>query len=311
MTVTVRRFTQDQTSAWNAHNGTALNGHFLFDRGFMDYHADRFTDASLLIIRDDTLVATLPANVDGDTIHSHQGLTFGGLLTGRLSTDATLTLFEDCLNHYRQAGARKLIYKPVPSIYHRRPAEADLYCLFRVGAQLVRRDVTTTIDYRLPGELSSRRRRGVGKAQKAGLTVRTDSRWPEFWDILAQTLRERHGVAPVHTLPEIEMLAGRFPDNIKLFTAEQAGETVGGVVIFETADVAHAQYIASNRQGRDAGALDLLFSTLIQIYQPTKRYFDFGISTEEGGRVLNQGLLTQKEEFGGSAVMHDTYAIAL
>ncbi|MCJ2058673.1 GNAT family N-acetyltransferase [Methylobacterium sp. J-048] len=311
MTLSIRRFTQDQASAWNAHNRTAANGHFLFDRSFMDYHADRFTDASLLITREDTMLAALPANIDGDTIYSHQGLTFGGLLTARLSTDATLALFEDCLNHYRQTGARKLIYKPPPSIYHRRPAEADLYCLFRVGAQLVRRDVTTTIDYRLPGELSSRRRRGVGKAQKAGLTIRTDSRWPAFWDILAQTLQERHGVTPVHTLPEIEMLASRFPENIKLFTAEQEGATVAGVVIFETQDVAHAQYIASNRQGRDVGALDLLFSTLIKTYQPVKRYFDFGISTEEGGRVLNQGLLTQKEEFGGSAVMHDTYAVAL
>lgn len=311
MNVTIQRFTQDQTLAWNAHNCAALNGHFLFDRAFMDYHANRFTDASLLISRNDTLLAALPANIDDDTIYSHQGLTFGGLLTACLSIDATLALFEDCLDHYRQSGARKLIYKPVPSIYHRRPAEADLYCLFRVGAELVRRDVTTTIDYRLPGELSSRRRRGVAKAQKAGLIIRTDSRWPDFWDILGQMLGERHGVAPVHTLPEIEMLARRFPENIKLFTAEQESATVAGVVIFETPNVAHAQYIASNRQGRDVGALDFLFSTLIKTYQPTKRYFDFGISTEEGGQVLNQGLLTQKEEFGGSAVMHDTYAVAL
>lgn len=311
MSLSVRPFSPDQTAAWNTHNESALNGHFLFNRGFMGYHADRFRDASVMVFREDTLIATMPANVVGDTIYSHQGLTFGGLLTGRISTDATLTLFEDCLNHYRQFGARKLIYKPVPSIYHRRPAEADLYCLFRVGAQLIRRDVTTTIDYRLPGELSSRRRRGVGKAQKSGLSIRTDGQWPEFWDILSQTLQERHGVSPVHTLPEIEMLADRFPGNIKLFTVEQAGVTVAGVVIFETRDVAHAQYIASNRQGRDAGALDLLFSTLITTYQTAKRYFDFGISTEDDGRVLNQGLLIQKEEFGGSAVMQDTYAVTL
>lgn len=311
MTASIQRFTPDQSSAWNAHNRTAFNGHFLFDRGFMDYHADRFTDASLMIIRDDTLVATLPANIDGDTIYSHQGLTFGGFLASRLSTDVTLLLFEDCLNYYKEIGARKLVYKPVPSIYHSRPAEADLYCLFRFGAQLVRRDVTTTIDYRMPGELSSRRRRGVGKAQKAGLSIRSDSEWSAFWDILALTLQERHGVAPVHTLPEIEMLASRFPENIKLFTVEQGGATVAGVVIFETEEVAHAQYIASSRQGRDMGALDLLFSSIIKNYQVSKRYFDFGISTEEGGRILNQGLLIQKEEFGGSAVMQDTYAIAL
>jgi hypothetical protein len=311
MTLSTRRFTADQAPAWNAHNRAAVNGHFLFDRGFMGYHVARFPDASVMVFRDDVLIAALPANVDGETVYSHQGLTFGGLLTARVSTDTVLALFEGCLDHYRASGAAKLVYKPVPSIYHRMPAEADLYCLFRVGAQLVRRDVTTTIDYRQPGDLSSRRRRGVNKAQKAGLTIGPDGRWAAFWDILERTLRERHGVAPVHSLPEIEMLAARFPENIKLFTAEQGGAVVAGVVVFETQEVAHAQYIASSPQGRDAGALDLLFSSLIKTYQPSKRYFDFGISTEEGGRVLNQGLLTQKEEFGGSAVVQDTYVIAL
>ncbi|MCJ2099397.1 GNAT family N-acetyltransferase [Methylobacterium sp. E-046] len=311
MSLSVRPFSPDQTAAWNTHNESALNGHFLFDRGFMEYHADRFRDASVMVFREDTLIATMPANVVGDTVYSHQGLTFGGLLVGRTPTDVVVSIFEACLGFYADLGAKELVYKPSPPIYHRGLAQADLYGLFRTGARLTRRDVTTTIDYHNPGSLSSRRRRGVSKAQKLGLTAQQSDRWPEFWRILEQTLQERHGVAPVHALSEIEMLAARFPNNIKLFTAQQDADVVAGVVVFETPTVAHAQYIAASRSGRDVGALDLLFNWLIQTYQPSKGYFDFGISTEEGGRVLNQGLLTQKEEFGGSAVMHDTYTVAL
>ena len=40
-----------------------------------------------------------------------------------------------------------------------------------------------------------------------------------------------------------------------------------------------------------------------------ERYFDFGISNEQGGRKLNRGLIDQKEGFGARAVVHDHYAI--
>ena len=40
-----------------------------------------------------------------------------------------------------------------------------------------------------------------------------------------------------------------------------------------------------------------------------KTYFDFGISTEENGRVLNSGLIDQKEGFGARGVVHDHYEL--
>jgi hypothetical protein len=107
------------------------------------------------------------------------------------------------------------------------------------------------------------------------------------------------------------MLAQRFPNAIKLYLAQQNGHALAGVVMFETPTVAHAQYIAANPEGRDVGALDGLFDFLIQHYDGTHRFFDFGISNEDGGKILNEGLVTQKEEFGGSSVVHDVYEIAL
>ena len=42
------RYTADKEAEWNAFVAQSKNGTFLFDRGYMDYHSDRFTDHSLM-----------------------------------------------------------------------------------------------------------------------------------------------------------------------------------------------------------------------------------------------------------------------
>jgi hypothetical protein len=297
--------------AWNAFNKRARNGHFLFDRRFMDYHADRFADASLALFEGDEVVGLLPASRHGDEIVSHGGLTFGGLVIDRAGTAQAMAMLDDCARAWAAAGATSLTYKAMPAIYARAPAEEDRYWLFRRGAELVRRDVSAAIDYRARGAVSSRRGRGVRKAQTAGVRYERSSDWASYWALLTSVLEGRHGAAPVHSLAEIELLAGRFPDEIALFTASLDETLLAGVVMFRSAMVAHAQYIAVGEAGREAGALDGLFEHLIQLHAQDWRYFDFGISNTEQGRVLNEGLIRQKEEFGASAVVHDFYRLSI
>lgn len=309
--IEVRPFTADRTDIWNGFNAAAGNGHFLFDRGFMDYHADRFSDASLMLFADGALAGVLPANRNGQHVHSHQGLTFGGLVTRRASTPCTMAMLDACREWYSAAGASRWTYKALPPLYHDSPAEADRYWLTRNDAVLVRRDVTTAIDYRALPACSARRKRGVRRAARAGLRYGVSQQWGRFWTILAQVLGSRHGVNPVHSLAEITSLAARFPNRIGLYTAETAAGMLAGVVMFATPHVAHAQYIAASDEGKACGALDGLLDWLIERHRPTHRSFDFGISTFDDGRRLNTGLLTHKEEFGGGAVLHDTYELKL
>lgn len=113
----------------------------------MEYHRDRFQDASLLFFEDHNLLAVLPANRTGDQLVSHGGLTFGGVISGHeLGASVMLELFDVLLEQLRGQGVRTLLYKPVPHIYHRAPAEEDLYALFCSGARLVRRDLSSTLD---------------------------------------------------------------------------------------------------------------------------------------------------------------------
>jgi hypothetical protein len=124
-------------------------------------------------------------------------------------------------------------------------------------------------------------------------------------------LRRRHGTDPVHTPEEMELLAERFPENIKLYSARRDGEMLAGVLVYETPVVAHAQYIGGTEDGYELHALDGILDHLIRDVYAAKRWFDFGISTVDGGRVLNEGLSRNKESFGGRPVAYDTYELDL
>ena len=133
-----------------------------------------------------------------------------------------------------------------------------------------------------------------------------------YWEILTNVLQTHHQTKPVHTLSEILLLAKAFPEQIRLYTLHNDKGCLAGCVVFDCNATIHIQYIAANDEGRETGALDYLFDYLINHYKNLgKHYFDFGISTENGGHVLNEGLLFQKEGYGGRAICYDTYDIDL
>lgn len=288
----------------------------------MEYHSDRFEDASLLIYDDKKqLIGLLPANRsrrDAATVESHGGLTYGGLLLGDKAT-AMLTgkMLHVAAEYYLAQGYGQLAYKPTPYIYHRQPTEEPLYWLYRAGATLETRNVSTAVNLRDPLPLSELRERKYRKAQNACLQISrekcgalADEDYPVFWDLLTETLEQRHGVRPVHSLEEIKLLKSFFPNEIKLYTAERDGALLAGVLCFDCGNVVHAQYIAAGLEARACGALDMLLATLLQMYSD-RAYFDFGISNDpETGRI-NEGLIFQKEGFGGRAVCYDRYLVSL
>lgn len=297
---------------WDNFVRSSKNGTFLLERGYMDYHSDRFHDCSLLFKRRDKLYALLPACADGDVVASHAGLTYGGLVMGNRCTTAEICdLFTEMCASLRRQGMRELIYKPVPHIYHTLPAEEDLYALFRHNARLAARNVASVIfrDERI--KFRDIRKAGIRKALREGIKIRESDDFSEFWKILTLNLHTKYAASPVHSLSEISLLASRFPDNIKLFMAESEGEPRAGVVMFVSRNVAHTQYISASPDGKEAGALDLLFDHLINDRFKDKRYFDFGTSNEDGGRVLNEALIYQKEGFGGRAICYNTYSVNL
>jgi len=303
------RYTQEKAHEWNAFVAQSKNGTFLFDRRYMDYHADRFTDYSLMFYRQGALYALMPAHAEGDVLCSHRGLTYGGIImTEGALAERIQQLFRELNDYLRDHGFRKVVYKTIPHIYHRVPSEEDWFSLFSVcGAQLVDRSLSSAIDLSQPLKWRRDRRYGINKAFANGVQIGESNDWAGFWQVLEFNLMHKYGAKPVHTLWEIELLHSRFPDNIRLFTAVRDGQVLGGTVIYLSKMVAHAQYISANTEGKALRVIDALFDYILHECDWPVRYFDFGTSNEEDGHILVEPLIYQKEGFGGRGLCYDIY----
>lgn len=306
----ITRYTADRKTAWDNFVARSKQGTFLFCRDYMDYHSDRFHDHSLMVWNDNALVAVLPANQEADVLWSYQGLTYGGLLTlDKTKTAEVCDIFRHINNYLRAQGFHRVLYKPIPWIYHRLPAEEDLYAVFNVcRARLTVRSIASVIRSSNSLKWSRIRSWGADKAHTHGIEVKLgDADYAPFWKVLTENLKTTHHVAPVHTLEEMQRLHAAFPDNIKLYTARLGNEVLGGVLLYVTPRVVHAQYISASPEGKRKHALDAIFRTILTQDYRHCPYFDFGTSNEQRGQVLNEGLVYQKEGFGGRGVCYDWY----
>ncbi|MBQ2164629.1 MAG: GNAT family N-acetyltransferase [Muribaculaceae bacterium] len=313
--ISVEIYSPELKARWDEVVLGSRNGTFLHLRDYMDYHSHRFSDMSLVAMRDGKPLAVLPACREGDTLFSHRGLTYGGWLMPLRHFDAStmLHVWNLMLDLLREHGIKHLIYKPVPHIYHRYPAEEDLYAAFRCGARIIQCNLSATIDLDEPLPFDRGNKSNVNVAVKNGVVVQESSDWNGYWQVLNALLVEKYGHQAVHSLQEIELLHSRFPHNIKLYTATAAGELLAGVVMYYCGgEVAHSQYIASTPHGRELKALPAIFDFLIKLATDDGyRYFDFGISTEQGGLYLNEGLSSQKCRMGGRGIVYFSYEIKL
>ncbi len=311
--LSVSRYTPEICGEWNCFLQKAKNASFLFDRNYMDYHADRFRDFSLVCRNENgAVLAMMPANQSADNVVvSHQGLTYGGLVVSRdEKLKDMVILFKEILRYYQDNGIDKIVYKEIPAIYNDVPSDEMQYLLFILEARLVRRDACAVIRNASRFPYQRRRSSAIKHARALGVEIRQDNDFEAFWSqILEPNLMNRHGVRPVHSVAEIQMLHNRFPDQIKQFNAYFQGKIMAGVTIFEMDRLARAQYTSGSAEGRKNGSLDLLFDTLINHVYSHKDYIDFGNSNEDNGHVLNLGLLDWKEGLGARTYAQNFYEI--
>nr|WP_320039448.1 GNAT family N-acetyltransferase [uncultured Bacteroides sp.] len=304
----IRRYDSEYADEWDSFVENSKNGTFIFLRNYMDYHSDRFHDNSLMIYRKGKLYTLLPANRVDDVLYSHQGLTHGGFIMSVEVTAMDMVRIFELLNEYlKNIGIRKVIYKPIPSIYHQMPAQEDLYALFKNNAVILARNVSSTIFQKNKIKFYKMRRLAARKAQENNVVISESDDYAAFWNILEENLKDRHHTKPVHTLDEILLLHSRFPDNIKLYLTYINEIPLGGVVVYITKQVVHPQYCSATAMGKELGVLDLLFDYLINTKYTDVPVFDFGQSTEHLGCYLNEGLIFQKEGLGARALMYDIY----
>jgi len=277
----------------------------------MDYHKDRFEDFSLLIYKGKRLYALLPANINDDVVYSHQGLTYGSfVLQDSAKLKSTFLAFKEVLKFLFEERIKKLDIRIIPTFYNSLPSDELEYILYKAEASLVKRDMILLIDYQNKLRFQKNRREGINKAKRKGLLVKVDGDYEKFWnEILIPNLKEKYNTSPVHSLNEIKLLAARFPNHIKQVNVYQDDKIVAGTTVFLTKNVVHPQYISGNQNKNELGSLDLLMNDVFDHFKEGRNYFSFNTSSEENGKLLNEGLLFWKESCGARPLIFDNYEI--
>ncbi len=313
--INVQRYQLTNKQEWDCFCKKSKNSLFMFQRNYMDYHKEKFTDSSLMFYYNDKLIAVLPMNRERNVLFSHGGLTFGGFVADEKMKQH---IMNDCFavlrQYMKENGLNRVVYKLIPHIYHRQPCEEDKYCLKKSGGKLDKIEVSTVINLKNILKMSKGRKAQVSRARREGVVIcelYKNEDFERFISLENDVLRERYHTKAVHTGKELKMLHDYFPQNIHLFGALYNQELIAGTVIYEYENVIHTQYMAANKTAREIGALDLTVNTIMDNYKDNKLWLDFGISTENSGEYLNEGLAAQKEGFGGRTNVYETWSMEI
>jgi hypothetical protein len=310
--IELKRYTPEYKVQWDNLVNSSRNGTFLFFRDYMDYHSHKFTDCSFLIYKKGKIEALLPANMDNHTFYSHQGLTYGGLiLTSRICTGDVLEVFSLLNRELRKWGIQDIIYKPIPLIYHSIPSQEEIYALFINKAEKIACNISSTIFQSNKILFTESRKSGIRKSKNEKVQILESDDYHNFWKILNNNLSAKHNTKAIHSSQEIELLKNKFNRNIKLYVAVHNDTIVAGTVLYIMKNIVHVQYISASETGKELCALDLLFDKLINEFYFSIPVFDFGQSTEQMGNYLNNGLIFQKEGFGGRGIVYEIYKYSL
>jgi hypothetical protein len=308
----VVRYRDEMKESWNSCIAGAKNGSFLFMRDYMDYHRDRFDDHSLVFDRGGRTLACLPAHRVGDTLSSHQGLTFGGLVMHegiRLSDVAAI--LRSLLDYMSANGFRTLYYRHMPHPYHRLPAEEDLFVLSSLGARVIETKATCVVPAGRPALYSPTVRRAARRFSREGLTLRRSFDFGPFMALCESYLWRRRGVRPVHTGEELERLAGRFSDNIVLYVIERGSDIEGGAVIYRNPTCARSQYVAQSTFGQKSRILPALYDHVLNKVLMDGTMFDFGHSTDPETGLHDEDLHIYKESYGARTIQLSSYHLSI
>ena len=307
----VIRYTEANRSQWDLFVSKSKNGTFHVSRNFIEYHGTKFNDHSLLAFHDEEVMGVLPMNEVGSNVYCHQGLTYGGwILSAEIRLDEFHQLFKAFLNYLIAEGFESLHYKTIPYMYHQIPSQEDVHMMHVAGAVCSGQHVNPVIIPAHVPAFQERRVRGMKKAVKENIRIEISENIDSYYTIVEELLRAYDAV-PAHSREELVDLKNRFPNEIILHAAFHEDQMLAGILCFETANCVRFQYIASTHQGKEKGALDLLFATLIRETYSNLNFIDFGTSTNNQGASLALGISQQKEGFGARTSVQPIYTLAL
>ncbi len=298
MTYSLIYYTAKRQKEWDDFIQRSSNGTFLHQRSYMDYHAERFNDFSLMIFEGLKLRAVLPAHRIGNEIFAHKGLTYSDFIfQKKLKTAAKIEIVRQALAFLFQNDLNSLYINSIPFVFQPLTDESCTYIYHKAGGELQEIKPFWISDRRFGLKINHNRQKNYKKLLSYGFKIEEDPQHiAEFWPIVVQNLKLRYNSQPTHSMDEIKLLINRFPKHIRLFTIRQKSEILAGALVYFINHTAHFQYIHALNSPESRQAVEFLTYELVQKFK-NYAYVSFG-SSSVGDNNINENLVYWKESFG-------------
>ncbi len=288
--------------AWDDLIDRSANGTFLHKRAYMDYHAHRFTDYSLLIFEEKKLRAVLPAHQVKLQVVAHNGLTYSDIIfQKKLKFEHKAGIVKEVLQYLFEQKIKSLYIKNIPFIYQTVIDQSNDYIYFQTQAS-IKLIKPFFVMFKDNGYKPNRNRlKNLKKLDISNYTLVSGlEHLTDFWQIVENNLQRRYQTRPVHNLKEIQLLMNRFPEQIKFYGLIQNNKMLAGALVYLVNKAMHFQYIHSVAGHKERKAVEWLTYRVIQKFS-NYNYISFG-SSEVSGNNLNSGLVYWKESFNSRII---------
>jgi len=332
------KYTHECEELWDDFVKNGVLGTIYHTRKFINYHPNnRFTDNSILLFKEDELICVVPAckkkqvipgttyNSDGDIIidpdefstfnqkastpyFSYLGATYGGpvFLKKYFQTRYVSIMIDKIMQYYNN----EIEFRLANNIYF----EDNIFMVYSLlGAKLRMIPEMSwyikTNDEFIDNIQNKRNRSNLIKAieDPSILCYKTldDNKYKLFYSILEKNLSDNHMSIPTHTLHELLLLKSILENNASLYIVEKDETMLGGVYVVKVTSVCwYTFYISRNIDINNSSlAIPYLMYTIANdAKKEGVKYLDYGITTEDRGKILNSGLADFKERsLGGTA----------
>lgn len=320
----IQPFEERMSEEWdNLVLQTSVNGTFLQTRNFLNYHPkDRFIDASLVIKKGERIIAVVPAceikSDKGVEFFSHKGSTYGGIVIDQkyYNTYDVINMV-GLLDEYVKENYSSIVMKITADIHSREAGDLLQYALEYHGfSNYV--ELNTYVDLLgFPEDVIERfdrnKKRNIRKCEEHGLTFRNLQNGKEiegFHRLLGINL-SKYNLKPIHTAKEMqEFASSRIPNNVRFYGVYKDDEMMAGgmMFVFDNANVIHAQNLSADYRFDEYSPITYMYYRVIkQAKEDGYRALSWGISTEDNGKVLNFGLIRNKESYGSKYQLNRTF----
>lgn len=297
------KYNKTYENIWDKFITESKNGNIFHTRKFLNYHKDKFKDASILIYKKNKLIALFPAIEFENKIISHRGSTYGGLVVREDNKlNDTLRMWEEIIQYHNKT----IEFRKCEYIFDKYPSQEVEFAAKYLGFKCVNEELSTCLDLEYI-KLTKGRKWAIGKCKNLKI-VFDDLDYETYHKILSKNL-DKFNSTPTHTLKEMKYLKELLPKNYFLVTIYLEDIMIAGIwLVLATNKTAHTFYIAQNYQYSEYQPLSCVVNYIIKYLQNNNfKYLNFGISTENGGKYINKGLFEFKESFGGFGVSRFYY----